>query len=627
MRKYFKVIFFILLFWYAVVAAQNIALPFSNPAEISGPLTAMRVNPINNTVRFLCIIFFPTVVYLALYTLSTGFLKKNRSSYDICDEKHELREKNDLALDRKIKKRDKIVLFVFFATLLFVYLGFSTFNNKPLDTFHDGESLGPAVDYLKGKTPYLDTIMVHGLFQDSMRSAIAFELFGKSISSYRLFTSILEIVAFLLFFATLFFLFNKKLVYGAFLGTILFLLLDVGYNITFRDIITYFFIIIVCLFYYEFINISSKKTPKERGRSRAFYVLSFLTFFIPIASFANSIDRGIYSFVSVVFLFFLTLLSLREKKDVYAYAISAISGFIGGVVLLGIVFKGGLKDFVYFTFVAMPSFKELLDAFVYEFQGRNLIPVIVFSAVIFWLSNRLVLFISEKDMPLIERMRNFARSHFLELFLLVLSLIFFKGALGRCDIGHILYVSWPLFTLLAYILIRHNFGLGMDDNKLFYSLTFIVLLAVSLATLYKHDPFDAKKNWWKFSNDVKDEQFMPENQKKTIEFLKKNLKKDEYFYSLTSEGTWYYFIDRPCPTRFPSTVLATPNFYQKEVVRDLGEKGDKVKYIIFRNNLWTNNLDFIPNEKRYPYLIEYIKENYEFYKLIDDQEIWKIRKK
>jgi hypothetical protein len=120
---------------------------------------------------------------------------------------------------------------------------------------------------------------------------------------------------------------------------------------------------------------------------------------------------------------------------------------------------------------------------------------------------------------------------------------------------------------------------------------------------------------------------MPENQKKTIEFLKKNLKKDEYFYSLTSEGTWYYFIDRPCPTRFPSTVLATPNFYQKEVVRDLGEKGDKVKYIIFRNNLWTNNLDFIPNEKRYPYLIEYIKENYEFYKLIDDQEIWKIRKK
>ena len=275
----------------------------------------------------------------------------------------------------------------------------------------------------------------------------------------------------------------------------------------------------------------------------------------------------------------------------------------------------------------MPSFKELIDAFEYQFSGRNLIPVFIFSALIFWLGARFLTAISNKNIFFGERIRIFIRTYYLELFLLFLSLAFFKGALGRCDIGHILYVSGPLFVLLIYVLIKNNIGLKKDNDSLFFLITSLIFLVVAVSMIYKHDPSDEKENWWKFSTKIKDEQLIPSNEKNTISFLKNNLKKDEYFYTMTSEGTWYYFVNKPCPIRINETILLTPNFFQKGAIEQLKEKGSKVKYIIYRSNLWTNNFDFVPNEKRYPYLTEYIHENYQFLKMIDDQEIWEVKRK
>lgn len=629
MGKYYKAITFVILFWVAVVFSKNIILPFSNEFEVSGPLTSMQFNPLNNTVRFLFIVFSPLAVY-TLIVLLRKIITKRRFllNPDIKNNEVNNPEINNQPLEAKIGKFEKIVLLIFFAFLLFYHAGFSTFNDKPLDTFHDGESLGPAISYINGEKPYGDNLSVHGVFQDPGRSVIAFKLFGKSISSYRLFTSMLEITSFLLFFLALFFLFNLRTVYGVFAGIILFLLLDVSYNVPFRDISTYLFIIFVSLFYYNFINVSQDEIISSKRKYRNFCFLTFFCFFIPIASFANSIDRGIYSLAGVFSLFLMTLLLFfKNKKIKYIFSLSAISGVVGGVIVLNVVFRGALYEFFHFTFVSMPSFKELIDAFEYEFSGRNLVPVFIFSAFVFWIGIRFLIAISNKNIFFWERVRNFIRNYYLELFLLSLSLAFFKGALGRCDIGHILYVSGPLFMVLIYALIKNNIGLKKNNDSLFFLTTAIIFLVVAVSMIYKHDPSDEKENWWKFSTKMKDEQVIPNSEKNTIDFLKRNLKKDEYFYTMTSEGAWYYFVNKPCPIRINETILLTPNFFQKEAIEQLKEKGSKVKYIIYRNNLWTNNFDFVSNEKRYPYLIEYIKQNYEFYKMIDDQEIWIIKEK
>src|SRR5947209_4089758 len=40
-----------------------------------------------------------------------------------------------------------------------------------VDLFHRGESIGPASDYLRGKTPYIDVFPLHGMLEDGLADA------------------------------------------------------------------------------------------------------------------------------------------------------------------------------------------------------------------------------------------------------------------------------------------------------------------------------------------------------------------------------------------------------------------------------------------------------------------------
>ncbi|HEY2323096.1 MAG TPA: hypothetical protein VGJ82_09540, partial [Thermoanaerobaculia bacterium] len=50
-----------------------------------------------------------------------------------------------------------------------------------VDLFHRGESIGPASDYLRGKTPYIDVFPLHGMLEDGLADAWLMELFGRSL--------------------------------------------------------------------------------------------------------------------------------------------------------------------------------------------------------------------------------------------------------------------------------------------------------------------------------------------------------------------------------------------------------------------------------------------------------------
>jgi hypothetical protein len=119
---------------------------------------------------------------------------------------------------------------------------------------------------------------------------------------------------------------------------------------------------------------------------------------------------------------------------------------------------------------------------------------------------------------------------------------------------------------------------------------------------------------------VPDSAFVPQDYKTAIAFLKENLGPGENFMTLTNEASWYYYVGRPCPSRFLVVWFAMPDFYQREVVRDLETKG--VKYILYRNSFWTNSIDSIPNEKRLPILFRYVNEHYRFCRDLNGNEIW-----
>ena len=117
--------------------------------------------------------------------------------------------------------------------------------------------------------------------------------------------------------------------------------------------------------------------------------------------------------------------------------------------------------------------------------------------------------------------------------------------------------------------------------------------------------------WYRFPLGIPDREFIPRNYIETISFLRKSLDENEGFFTMTSEASWYYFISKPCPTRFPVVWFAMPYFYQNEIVDDLRKRN--VKFILYRNVHWANEIDGFSNEIRLPIVVEYIKQKYVFF--------------
>src|SRR5439155_10292713 len=74
----------------------------------------------------------------------------------------------------------KATVYVVIPVLLYCLSYVSTAaTSQSIDLFHRGESLGPASDYLRGKVPYRDVFVLHGLMQDGLLDAWLMEWFGR----------------------------------------------------------------------------------------------------------------------------------------------------------------------------------------------------------------------------------------------------------------------------------------------------------------------------------------------------------------------------------------------------------------------------------------------------------------
>ena len=64
------------------------------------------------------------------------------------------------------------------------------------ETFEEGQPLSAGMSYLDGGTPYRDFSFVHGLYDEPLRAAAAFALFGPSIGAVRTLQSVNKIITF-----------------------------------------------------------------------------------------------------------------------------------------------------------------------------------------------------------------------------------------------------------------------------------------------------------------------------------------------------------------------------------------------------------------------------------------------
>jgi hypothetical protein len=622
-RIIFKCTLLSMVFLAGVIAGlflwERITLPFNNPWEIAGELVALRYNPANNLIRFIIFISLPVSVLLAAHLLN------NRRFNELCFGVGNAVWSADHAAGAG-PRASKTLSLSLVAVALLVGFTVATFGSSGgFDAFHEGETLGPAISYENGMIPYKQILFWHGVFQDPLRSVLAFNLFGRSIGAVRAFDSILKIVQLILF---AFFL--RKICGGDYLRVgLIFIALVMFYHltslvrvaylntITSRDILTVPFLMAI-----PFLQGFGNNSNPRAGPTKLFAV-NFLFSFLALASFGYSIERGFYLcatylIVSPAIYFFL----FRTHRFQIYYLTSALFGLLAGFLVLAFLLRGGLSEFLKFAFLIVPRYKDLVDGKVYPIHTlTGLIACTLIAANIFWMALKFLQLFHLHHKQAKPAMKAFMEYYLIEFSVLLMSIVAFRSALGRSDMGHIVGYSYLPFVLFAFIGIKHYMHPLLQRRRFRSACSAAVLLVILLfSAVCAYRVYSENLVARELPLMVKDSELIPARYKATVSFLKDNLSPKDEFFTMTSEGCWYYFIDRSCPTRFPVSCFAATSFYQHEVVEDL--KRSNVKFILYRNNNWTSTIFGLSTEVRQPIITDYIKRHYTFFITIDDNELW-----
>lgn len=596
---------------------NKISLPFHNPWEAVGPLTLIRFNPMNNLVRFVILISLPSLLLLALFL----FRNERITGIIFAQNPPPVLSSGISAPSGKTANISLTAMLILFSLIL----GMNVTSPGDFDSFHEGETLGTAISYMAGQTPYEDFIFCHGVYQDPLRSVVAFSLFGKSIGAVRTLESALRLLTMVMLSLVLLKIYRGNYLLSFLSLTVLFYLHRSGalqvlipvlpgklttLNYA-RDLTLYAFLLTIP---------GLGRFIAGQGRSAtAFNITAFFFSFIPLASFGYSIDRAFYIFAAWLILApLLYYFFFRNSRYNKKFLVFTLFGVSAAMAFLLVLMRGGFPEFFRFTFLIIPRYKELIDGGIFPvFQTRFLLICLLIALNTFWVTHKFIMEFQYHQRQFTVAVKSFLEVYLIEFSLLILSVFFFRSALGRTDWGHLLYVSHLTYILSIYILFRHYLIRYRWNRKGNYA---VVLITVGISLFFIFRIYNKGLLSDLFPVKVSDTRFIPENYKATIAFLKRNLNPDDQFFTMTSEASWYYFLDKPCPSRFPVVWFASTNFYQEEVAGDLASKN--IKFILYKNKFWSNNIDGVGNETRYPIIIRAIRQNYIFHTKIDDNEIW-----
>jgi len=595
----------------ALYVRTTITLPFSNPLGVVGPLEQLRQNPLDNALRFLLAVIIPVVAVL-LFNRLLGKERPLASSSAISTV--------------TIPPVPRLLAILLTVGLVVLVAGevYTWHEQVPLDTFHEGESLGPAVHWEHGQAPYKDFVIIHGPFQDPLRSVLAFGLFGRSIAASRTLESLLEIAALCLFALMVLHLFEWDPGTGSLALAGLFIFISskpfaAGFTLPHRDIALYLFLLAMVTLYRLLRRIDG---TLQKARIHGLF---FISSAIPLASFAYSADRGLYLTLGGVLMISL-LYWLFVKRFEASYVAAIVGGAAVGVSCLGLSIRWAFPEFLSHVFAMLPRVQALGFFLPYPFDNATgIVPLVLTAFNASWLAGRLVAR-CRSIRALREGVREFARNDFVEILLFILGGLFYATALGRAGSVHIYYSGGLIFLLTSLILIRHIGGRALAVLSARHGLRFGVGLVLVSATamLYVIAGIHTAQ-WFRFPLGAPDDDAIGSNYQNAIAFLRDSLSEDSHFLTLTSEGVWEYFIGKPSPTRFPIVVYAMPVRYQEELNTEMDLR--RIEYVLYRNKHWANAIDNIPLEKRLPRVVRYVQENYEPYRMFDDQELWRRRQK
>lgn len=599
----------------ALLAWGIIKLPFSNPWHIMGAPQLLHFNPGTNRFRYLCLLAAPICLLMMVYLISR--LKELQSLRRLLFENRKRTEESAASPWRVVTAGCVL--------LLMVVVGLTCTGDGGtwrFDSFHEGECLGPATAYLHGAAPYKHFLLHHGFFQDCGRAVLAFKLFGHSIAAVRTLWSIVKLVNFALIGVVLLLLFRGRTVGALAAGTVFCALcivrvpfpegtLQAVVFVTGREFTALAFLI--AMIAAQRMLRTESVAPWKTG------IAAFVPAFVAIGAFGFSVDRATYVTASYALLWpvlYIADLRQAEWRTRAAFTLGSATGVVFGAVLVGAVIQWNLIEFARFVFHVLPGAFPMIDTVEYPIgDWQWLAGMLLVSFGTYWVTHKAL------SAP---GFGSFVRDYFEDMALAVVAAFTFLGALGISDWTHVSQHITPACLLALWILS----GRGGDAIR---SRTVRIarggLVGLAAAVVF----------WWavttvfsegmlrvNFPVGVPDSAYVSKSQRETVGFIRSRLRPGESFYTMTSEGHWYYLLDQPCPTRFAMTYVGATDFYQREAVRDL--KRHNVTYILYRNSCFSNSILGIPTLMRLPILTGYVKREYEPYRKIGDNEIWRLKR-
>tara|TARA_Y100001970_G_C14226257_1_gene855869 strand:- start:753 stop:2615 length:1863 start_codon:yes stop_codon:yes gene_type:complete len=608
---FFSVIISILI---AAILWEKINLPFNNKIGAKGFLVTQEYNPFNDTVRYIFFILLPLIVFF--------ILNKTLKNQTINFEK--------LIFESNIKKindRDPYIFIIFFIFIFFILLEFFSinfiFSNYKIDHFHDGNYLTPVQNYISTKKIWTGSQLTHGL-SDMFYPLFVWKIFGiESIGAARSFTIFL--VLFLKIFSILLsYQLTKitklnresKIIFFTLFSSIIIFMskytyLGPSYYISHKDI----YIILFLIFFIElFIN--------SKFRNLSLIIICLISTFALLFQ----IDKGFY-INFVLFFYFIYLIITKKYKDCLLIIFSL---FIFWTIVIGLVSFEEFKAFLNNSKTIILSM-DLMHGLKYPepffSMGINSDGARATKGLLLQLTA--CLFVLNFLFSDINKISNSKKMLFI--FLILLSLIMYKNALGRSDGPHIrdsndLPMLINVFFILNYLLIY--FKKKIFINKLLSNKNFFIIPLLYLFIYFSvnHNNYNInniknyKSNFVNFIN-IKDHKYLNQKNLKLINYYKEILKNQNCVENITFEDAVPYLLKKPSCTKYWASWLASPTNTQKDYINEI--KNVNPKYVFYTTDLL--KFDGLGVYERIGLVDSYIMANYEKYDEIDGYII--LRKK
>ena len=575
-----------------------------------------------NYVQFIILFLIPSIASLFLYRSS---FKKIDSFYDQSLE----RVKKAFFILEKNKETVLVVGIVVFWIFNLMEHGF--FRNlvedknpfhSPFDTYHEGEKVAFLYTFLGNNEALKHMFIIHGYFLEVLTSYFAYLIAPEnhSLMGFRiLFTLqhlmswlgviwvIWEIVKFTtenknkILFKLQFILFSVIFILGN--GSFFALNYQQGF---------FFFQLGLVL------HLFRELTQSHPSRKFILVVSLLVGISIPLGPLYSMKYGPIFC---VIFILFAVLLFFY--KEFKLLLMGSLIGVIssGVIIFLALGLDQLLEVGKMFLYI-IENYPPRLSAPLLSDANEHYlwVPQLVIGILIICSVQLIVDFKESKNY------RSFVQENTHIIILLFLSTLVLKAALDLSDKGHFREIASPSLLLLFAFTSRWlgkltKFSIFIVQSYKFHTTIWVLVLVTMLAmNMHPKEAFRHVKPYWKYIS--ADDDFLIAKRKYSyldaVKEMRPEVKDMECFYTLNSEGVWYYYFKKPSCSRYHMLQWALSKEGSYEIINSLRNKRPRV--ILFSNyNSNRGLVTFHANSEVY----DFVYQNYRPYKLVGNHWFWK----